>query len=417
MTYTILRENRSFRRLLAGETVIKLGGGLRGIAIPWLVLELTGSPVQLGVAMALSTAPDVVVAPILGYLIDSLPRKPVAIVAVAAEAACLASVPVIASVGTIAPIHVYSVLAATSITRATYHNSRESMLPDLVGDTDLDEANSLFYIVATTLSVAFMFLGGIATSLVGPITTLAGAAGATGAAVFALLLLPRTDGDDQNDGLSTGDFVSDFWAGVSVMRGSIVKDILLFGIVINIATVPYSLLITVVGHDVFGLAIAYAVLMCGFQSGKIAGNYGVNLIKWGRERKYVVGIGGVGISALLVAGGGTAAGDLPPLTYLAVVTVLLAVLGAIEPLFNVPSDSLVQVASEEHRGIVITLTNALLQAPFPVALLLSGYLVETVSPFVVFALSGVVMLGLAVVGTYRFDVAAELGNRRRLSSR
>nr|WP_318655335.1 MFS transporter [Halobacterium salinarum]WJK64813.1 MFS transporter [Halobacterium salinarum] len=412
MTDTVLRENRSFRRLLAGETVIKLGGGLRGIAIPWLVLELTGSPVQLGVAMALRTTPDVVVAPILGYLIDSLPRKPVAIVAVAAEAACVAAVPVIANVGTIAPIHVYTVLAATSITRATYHNSRESMLPDLVGDADLDEANSLFYIVAATLSVAFMVLGGIATSLVGPITTLAGAAGATGAAAFALLLLPQTDDGDQNDGVSTADFVSDFQGGVSVMRGSIVRDVLLFGIVINIATVPYSLLITVVGHDVFGLAIAYAVLMCGFQSGKIAGNYGVNFIKWGRERKYVVGIGGVGIAALLVAGGGTAAADLPPLIYLTVVTVLLAVLGAIEPLFNVPSDSLVQVASEEHRGIVITLTNALLQAPFPVALLLSGYLVETVSPFVVFGLSGVVMLGLAVMGTYRFDVAAELGTRR-----
>jgi hypothetical protein len=262
-----------------------------------------------------------------------------------------------------------------------------------------------------------MLLGGIATSLVGPITTLSVAAVASALAAAVLGLLPAADTDDRGTvSLSVAGFVTDVRAGVAVIRGTVVQDILLFGIVINLATVPYTLLVTVIGHDVFGLAVAYAVLMCGFQGGKILGNYGVNAIDWDRERKYVAGIGGVGVAALVVAWAGTTTAWLPSWAYLAVVTALLAGLGAIEPLFNVPSDSLVQIASDEHRGTVVTLTNATLQVPFPIALLLGGYLVETVSPFVVFGLSGVLLVALAVVGVYRFDVTAGVGTRRRFVS-
>lgn len=417
MKYDILWKNRGLKTLLAGETILKLGQGLRGIAIPWLVLELTGSPLQLGIAFAVSMSPDIVVAPLSGYFIDNLPRKPMVVLSLLAGAALLAVIPFVAVVSELTPIHVYLVLGALSIAHATYHNTREAMLPDLVGDDDLDEANSLFYIVGTTLSIVFLLVGGVLTSLLGPIQTVGIACVAVTVSALVLVLLPRTKHADRIDDseISIGRFVSEVKEGIDVIRGTVVQDIILFGVGINVATVPFSLLITVIGHDVFGLAIAYAALLGGFQAGKALGNYGVNYVPWSRERKYVTGIGAVGAAALVVSLGGIVFAPLSEAMYLVVLLVLLAGLGALEPLFNVPSDSLVQIASEENRGIVVAITNAALQIVFPFALLFSGWLVEHVSPFVVFGLSGAILLPLSIVGVYRFNLGVGTGQSRQLS--
>lgn len=67
---TLLADNVGFRRLWLGEVAVDLAAGLRRVAVPWLVLVLTGSPLEVGVSFALMTAPDVVVSPLVGYVVD-----------------------------------------------------------------------------------------------------------------------------------------------------------------------------------------------------------------------------------------------------------------------------------------------------------------------------------------------------------
>lgn len=406
--FRLVAGNSEYRTLWLGETVLKFGGGLRRIAVPWLVMELTGDPLQLGLALALGTTPDVLLAPLVGYYVDRLSRGRLMVGAALAEAGVVALVPAIAALGTLTAFHLYAVLVVLSVTRAVYHNAREATLPTLVAEGNLDAANSYFYVAGTALSVLFTVAGGALTQYVGAETTLLGAATATGLAVVPLGSVSAPAPEvEQLDGPRAvlADFVAEIRAGVAVVRGTVVRDVVLFGVGINLAVVPFSLLVTTLSWDVFGVALAYGVLLGSYTAGKFVGNYAVTAVPWSRERTYAIGILAVGIAALGNAALGSLAVGIPSEAAIAVFGAALFVLGGVQPLFNVPSDSLVQLAADDDaRGKVVTLTNAALQVPFPVALLGAGYLVSRFSPFLVFGLSGGLLVALGVVAAVRFGV-------------
>ncbi|WP_327051668.1 MFS transporter [Halomicrococcus gelatinilyticus] len=241
--------------------------------------------------------------------------------------------------------------------------------------------------------------------------TLVGAAVATALAALPLAAVtaPAPDLADLHgprDVLS--DFVAEVRAGADVVRGTVVRDVVLFGVGVNLAVVPYSLLLATLGWEAFGVALAYGVLRGALAAGKLLGNHAVPVVPWSREETYVAGVLSVGIAALGVAVLGTLVAGFPTTARLAVVAAAVFVLGGFQPLFNVPSDSLVQLAADDDdRGTVVALANAVLQLPFPVALLGAGYLTASHSPFLVFALSGCLLLAVGVAAAVRFDVVGE----------
>ena len=58
-----------------------IGNGIVIIAVPWLVLELTGSPSAAGLLGALVMLPGIVVSPFIGTMIDRIGRRKVSIYA------------------------------------------------------------------------------------------------------------------------------------------------------------------------------------------------------------------------------------------------------------------------------------------------------------------------------------------------
>lgn len=81
---------------------------------------------------------------------------------------------------------------------------------------------------------------------------------------------------------------------------------------------------------------------------------------------------------------------------LATAALALAAVGAAQPLFNVPSSSLLQSTSPaERRGTVVTFVNATLQSVFPLPLLAAGLLLRSASAFALFGAAGVGMVAIA----------------------
>lgn len=404
----LVKENTDYRRLWIAETLVLIGASLRTIAIPWLVLELTGSPFLLGVALAIGVIPEIVFAPFVGYYIDRFSRRTVMVGSVLIEAVVMALVPLFAFIGVLSVEILFLVLAFVSLTRAGYHNARETTLPALVSDADLDEANAHFYIAGSMLSIVFMVIGGGLTQYIGGIEVLGMAAVFAGVAAAPLWMVPAPV--PQVDSLGGPrevllDFVSEMSDGVEVIRGTVVRDIILFGIGINIATVPFMLLITTVSWDAFGFALAYGILLGSFKLGHLLGNWGVNEVALPREQKFAVGIIAVGVVALGIGFFGPLFGIAPDAVYLVLLSISFVLLGGMEPLFNVPSDSLVQVAADdEDRGKVITLTNSAMEIPFPFAHVAAGALLALVSPFAIFAFSGLFMLVLGGAAAARFGI-------------
>ncbi|WP_233151817.1 MFS transporter [Pelomonas sp. KK5] len=86
----VLWADRNFRLLLAGGTVSLLGDQFTLTALPWLVLQLTGDPLALGVVLALLAVPRAVFILIGGALVDRHSPRTVLVASKAVQGGLLA---------------------------------------------------------------------------------------------------------------------------------------------------------------------------------------------------------------------------------------------------------------------------------------------------------------------------------------
>jgi MFS family permease len=69
-----------FRRFFGAQTVSQLGSWMQSVAQSWLVLELTNSPLRLGLLGALQFGPFLILSLVSGAIVDRLPRRRLLIV-------------------------------------------------------------------------------------------------------------------------------------------------------------------------------------------------------------------------------------------------------------------------------------------------------------------------------------------------
>src|SRR5690242_7738643 len=80
-----LWRNRNYLLLQGGQLVSYLGNQQQFIALPLLILALTGSAVQAGIAVGLSTIASLAFSPLAGALVDKWDRKKTMIICDAAR--------------------------------------------------------------------------------------------------------------------------------------------------------------------------------------------------------------------------------------------------------------------------------------------------------------------------------------------
>src|SRR3989475_13000321 len=67
--------HRDFRLFWIGQLISQIGTWMQSVAQAWLVLELTQSPLQLGVVSALQFAPVLLLSPVGGVLSDRFAKR------------------------------------------------------------------------------------------------------------------------------------------------------------------------------------------------------------------------------------------------------------------------------------------------------------------------------------------------------
>jgi predicted MFS family arabinose efflux permease len=90
---TPLRRNRDFQLLWAGQAISALGSRASGVALPLLVLGLTGSPARAGATMLAGSLPLLLFTLPAGAYLDRVDRKRAMLACDAARAVALASIP------------------------------------------------------------------------------------------------------------------------------------------------------------------------------------------------------------------------------------------------------------------------------------------------------------------------------------
>src|SRR6266700_3157687 len=88
-----LWRNHNYLLLQGGQIVSSIGDQQQFIALPLLILALTGSAVQAGIAVSLNTIAVLVVGPLAGVLADTWNRKGIMLICDAGRMVLLLTIP------------------------------------------------------------------------------------------------------------------------------------------------------------------------------------------------------------------------------------------------------------------------------------------------------------------------------------
>ncbi|WP_406175044.1 MFS transporter [Streptomyces sp. NBC_00996] len=190
-----IRHHRTLRVLLAGETISMLGTQLSAVAMPWLVLQLTGSAGDMGLVMASQLAAIAVFGFFGASWTGRLGPRAVMLVGDTVRAPLVALLPTLYVLDCLNTATFVVVMFAIGAFYAPYTASQQAILPGVVGEDEqlLGRANAALQ-SATRLSVLLgPVLGGVLISLLGaPPVLLVDAVSFACSAVLLRLCLPHT---------------------------------------------------------------------------------------------------------------------------------------------------------------------------------------------------------------------------------
>jgi MFS family permease len=135
--------NRDFRLLFGGSSISMVGDQFTLIALPWLVLQLTGNPAQLGLVLAVMALPRAAFMLVGGAVVDRLSPRRVLLTARGANALFAGLLAALVLTGTIQMWMVYVLAFSIGLCTAFAYPAGGSILPQVVAPAQLQAANSM----------------------------------------------------------------------------------------------------------------------------------------------------------------------------------------------------------------------------------------------------------------------------------
>ncbi|HKV29621.1 MAG TPA: MFS transporter [Candidatus Dormibacteraeota bacterium] len=156
-----------FRKLFLGATASTLGDGMSFVALTWLVVSRPGGTLQLGLLVALYTAPVIVGGWLAGALLDRFDKRYVIAADCTLRGAAFALVPLTQLLGLQLDWLVFAVAALYGLFKMVPLAGFPSVIPDLVIDSNLDTANALEGLSYSVAGVVGPALAGLLIPFIG----------------------------------------------------------------------------------------------------------------------------------------------------------------------------------------------------------------------------------------------------------
>jgi MFS family permease len=324
--------------LLGANAVSETGNVLAFVAIPWFVLQTTGSAAMTGLAGGAFLLAAVVAGVVGGPIVDRLGFKRTSIVADLAGAITVALIPSLYHTVGLAFWQLLVLVFLGGFLDAPGHTARQSLVPDLAGRAGMriERANSVFQGIQHASFLAGPPLAGILIALLTPGHVLwIDAVTFVVSAVLVAVLVPS----DAPRGSTTAavprrtrGYLAELAEGLTfIRRDRLVLWMFGIGVVANFFVLPlFAVVLPFYADETYGSAVNLGLMLGGFGGGALAGTvcYGIVGHLLPRRATLVVAIVllglpfwvlvatpplGVTMAALFVAG--FALGPPNPLTY------------------------------------------------------------------------------------------------------
>ena len=166
--------NRSLVGLVAAELASLTGSAMTFIALPWFVLETTGSTAKMSWVLAAELLPVVLVGIPAGSVIVRLGAKRTMLISDAVRAPLLVVIPILHRSGHLSFPALLAVTFAIGIFTAPYFASARMIVPEIVGDDErlVAQVNAGLAGANQITQIAGPVLAGLLIAAVGPSTVL-----------------------------------------------------------------------------------------------------------------------------------------------------------------------------------------------------------------------------------------------------
>lgn len=362
---------RTIYFLFAANTISLIGNQLTLIAIPWFVLETTGSAVQTGLTAAAHIVPIVLASFFGGTLVDRLGYKRMSIVADLASGVTVIFVPILFGLGLL-PFWMLLVLVFFSALLDTPGSTaRAALVPELAeaAGMSLERAGSLIQIMERSSRLIGAPLAGLLVASLGAQNALwLDAATFAVSAVIIALFIPTAQTVRPT---VKQRYTADLIEGLQFLR----QDRLLLVIVITVMVTNFldvakgSVILPVYANEVYESAVALG-LMFGLSGGGAvlsAFIYGMVGHKYSRRWVFVGSFIAVSLPIFVLA-------TLPPLPVVLISQFISGV--AAGPINPVLSTVEYERIPPNMRGRVFGAIHAGAWLAMPLGVLLGGYVVE-----------------------------------------
>ncbi len=162
-----LWSNRNFWLLLFGQAISVLGDQCWFVALPWLVLELSGSSLDAGFTRALEYLPYILFGLIAGWLVDRRNRRRLLITIEVGRAVCLLAFPLLAWAGILQTWQVFLLAFILSSLDVFFNVGLAAVVPAVVAKEHLTQANSAMESVFSLTAIIGLPIMGALVALVG----------------------------------------------------------------------------------------------------------------------------------------------------------------------------------------------------------------------------------------------------------
>jgi len=400
--YVRLALNGSFSALWTGQLISLFGDRVHQVALAFLVLGMTNSPLAMAMVFVAATIPNLLLSPIAGAYVDRWDHRDVMIVSDLLRAASVLLIPIVA-VTNIYLVYPF-VFLVTSVS-IFFRPARIAILPRLVRQDELLTANSALWAGETFADIIGYPLAGIFVAFLGPALPLAfwldAATYAASAVLIASIFVPplRKSAAEETDadGEKKSSVVAEMREGLEFLR----RDRVLFANTIQAVFAQFAIgaltvLTPVLVKDVIAdpniePSAGYAFLEAAIGLGNLVGGFTIGLIgaRLAKGRTVILGYVLWGLSMVGVAFAGN----------LLLAFGILFGAGIANMIFVIPSQTLFQERTPaELIGRVVSFRFAVVFGSMALAMGVGGLLAQVVGVVPVLAISGLVSIAAGLAG-------------------
>lgn len=168
LQYVSALGHRDFRLFMLGQLVTQTGVWIQSVAQAWLVLELTGSSLRLGLVTSVQTLPVLVLSLFAGVVADRLPRRSVLLATQSTLMLCALSLAILTGTGLVQYWHVLVTALVLGLANTFDMPARQSFMVDLVAPEDTVNAIAINSSVFNVTRLVGPAVAGILMGLWGP---------------------------------------------------------------------------------------------------------------------------------------------------------------------------------------------------------------------------------------------------------